>query len=100
MAWVQASYLIGDKPTPYTFQVRLRPDLDTPDTVITKDQFDLIMNVLNVLHPVGVEVNTAAIRAHVVELQGKLANTNPDFTFPKFRVRGPLPRQVKGPTDG
>jgi hypothetical protein len=95
MAWVQASYLIGGEPAPYTFQVRLRPDLDTADTVITKDQFDLIMNILNVLHPIGVEVNTAAIRAHVVELQGDLSQADPSFTYPKFRVRGPLPRQAR-----
>lgn len=99
-AWVQASYLVGGEPTPYTFQVRPRPDLDTPATVITKDQHDLIMNILNVLHPVGVEVNTAAIRARVVELQGDLSRVNPDYTYPKFRVRGPLPRQARGPADG
>jgi len=101
MAWVQASYLIGGAPVPYTFQVRLRPELDTPQTVISKDQHDLIMNILNTLHPVGVEVITAAIRAHVIELQGDLSPANPDYTYPKFRVRGPLPRQVKrGSTSG
>ncbi|MFD4507784.1 LamG-like jellyroll fold domain-containing protein [Streptomyces sp. NPDC058457] len=100
MAWVQASYLIGAEPVPYTFQVRLRPELDTPATVITKDQHDLIMNVLNVLHPVGVEVNTAAVRAHVIEVQGDLAQANPDYTYPKFRVRSTLPRQVRRPADG
>ncbi|MFL6126303.1 LamG-like jellyroll fold domain-containing protein [Actinophytocola sp.] len=100
MAWVQASYLVGGEPTPYTFQVRPRADLDTPATVITKDQHDLIMNILNVLHPAGVEVNTAAVRAHVVELQGSLTQANPDYTYPKFRVRGPLPRQARGPADG
>ncbi|QKV80426.1 LamG domain-containing protein [Amycolatopsis sp. Hca4] len=99
-AWVQAGYLVGGEPTPYTFRVRPRADLDTPATVITKDRFDLIMNILNVLHPVGVEVDTAAIRAHVVELQGDLSQVNPDFTYPKFRVRGPLPRQARGPADG
>jgi hypothetical protein len=100
MAWVQASYLVGVQPDPYTFQVRLRPELDTPQTVISKDQFDLIMNILNTLHPVGVEVITAAIRAHVIELQGDQAPANPDYTYPKFRVRGTLPRQVKGPNSG
>lgn len=99
MAWVQASYLVGGQPNPYTFQVRLRPGLDTDTTVITKDQHDLIMNVLNVLHPVGVEVNTAAIRAHVVELHDLLP-INPDYTYPKFRVRGPLPPQVRRPAHG
>ncbi|MET7479565.1 LamG-like jellyroll fold domain-containing protein [Streptomyces sp. NPDC005648] len=98
MAWVQASYLLGGRPVPYTFQVRLRPELDVPATVVTKDQHDLIMNCLNVLHPVGVEVDTTAIRAHVVELQGDLAQANPDYTYPRFRVRGPLPPRVRRPT--
>lgn len=99
-AWVQASYPIGGQAVPYTFQVRLRPELDTSTTVITKDQHDLIMNILNVLHPVGVEVNTAAIRAHVVELQGDLSQANPDYTYPRFRVRGPLPPRARRPADG
>ncbi|MFF5302029.1 LamG-like jellyroll fold domain-containing protein [Streptomyces sp. NPDC013161] len=99
-AWVQASYLIDGRAVPYTFQVRLRPELDTPATVITKDQHDLIMNALNVLHPVGVEVNTAALRAHVVELQGDLSQANPDYTYPRFRVRGPLPPRARRPADG
>ncbi|MFJ5302586.1 LamG-like jellyroll fold domain-containing protein [Streptomyces sp. NPDC088350] len=99
-AWVQASYPIGGQAVPYTFQVRLRPELDIPTTVITKDQHDLIMNILNVLHPVGVEVNTAAIRAHVVELQGDLSQANPDYTYPRFRVRGPLPPRARRPADG
>lgn len=97
---MQASYLIGGQAVPYTFQVRLRPELDTATTVITKDQHDLIMNILNVLHPVGVEVNTAAIRAHVVELQGDLSQANPDYTYPRFRVRGPLPPRARRPADG
>ncbi|WP_427924406.1 LamG-like jellyroll fold domain-containing protein [Streptomyces sp. cg40] len=99
-AWVQASYPIGGQPVPYTFQVRLRPEADTPTTVVTKDQHDLIMNILNVLHPVGVEVNTAAVRAHVVELQGDLSQANPDYTYPRFRARGPLPPRARRPADG
>jgi hypothetical protein len=96
MAWVQASYSVGDSPAPYTFQVRLRADLDNPATVITKDQHDLIMNALNALHPIGVEVNTALIRPHVVEVQGdQLLQANPEYTYPKFRVRGVLPPQVR-----
>jgi hypothetical protein len=99
-AWVQASYLLGPGRIPTTFQVRLRPELDTPGTVITKDQYDLIMNVLNTLHPAGVEVDTSAIRSHVIEIQGDLQQINPEFTFPKFRVRGPLPRRVRGRASG
>jgi hypothetical protein len=92
-AWVQASYLLGDGPAPFTFRVGLRPELDHPDTVISKDQYDLILNILNALHPVGVEVNTQIVRDHTVEVRGDLAAANPAFTFPKFRVRSVLPPQ-------
>ncbi|WP_432828756.1 LamG-like jellyroll fold domain-containing protein [Dactylosporangium sp. CA-092794] len=99
-AWVQASYQVGGEQFPYTFQVRLRPELDVATTSISKDQYDLIMNILNTLHPISVEVNTAAIRSHVVEIRGDLRQANPEFTFPKFRVRRPLPRAGKGGTSG
>jgi len=91
VSWVQAAYLLGDLPAPYTFRVGLRPELDDPGTVITKDQYDLILNILNVLHPVGIEVGTQIIRDHTVEVRGDLTAANPDFTYPKFRVRSVLP---------
>lgn len=91
LAWVQATYLLGDLPAPFTFRVGLRPELDNPNTVLSKDQYDLILNILNALHPIGVEVNTQIIRDHTVEVRGDLAAANPAFTFPKFRVRSPLP---------
>jgi hypothetical protein len=91
VSWVQAAYLLGDLPAPYTFRVGLRPELDHVDTVITKDQYDLILNILNVLHPVGIEVGTQLIRDHTVEVRGDLNAANPDFTYPKFRVRSVLP---------
>jgi len=90
LTWVQASYLLGDAPAPHTFRVGLRPELDRPDTVISKDQYDLILNILNALHPVGIEVSTQVVRDHTVEVRGDLAPVNPDFTFPKFRVRSVL----------
>ncbi|MEV5847061.1 LamG-like jellyroll fold domain-containing protein [Streptomyces sp. NPDC051985] len=100
LTWVQASYLLGDRPAPYTFRVGLRPELDTPDTVISKDQYDLILNILNALHPVGIEVNTQLIRDHTVEVRGNLAEVNPDFTFPKFRMRSVLPPLRRDNTRG
>ena len=99
-AWVQAGYLLGDLPAPYTFRVGLRPELDNPDTVISKDQYDLILNILNALHPVGIEVNTQLIRDHTVEVRGNLAEVNPDFTFPKFRIRNVLPPLRRDNTRG
>jgi hypothetical protein len=56
--------------------------------------------VLHALHPVGVEVNTQLIRDHTVEVRGDLAQINPDFTFPKFRVRSVLPPLRRANTRG
>ncbi|MFB4296708.1 LamG-like jellyroll fold domain-containing protein [Actinomadura sp. NTSP31] len=100
LAWVQADYLLGDLPAPYTFRVGLRPELDDPGTVISKDQYDLILNILNALHPVGIEVSTQIIRDHTVEVRGDLAAVNPDFTFPKFRVRSATPPTRRGNSRG
>ncbi|MEO5874002.1 MAG: hypothetical protein ABIQ26_03285, partial [Streptosporangiaceae bacterium] len=100
LVWVQAGYLLGDLPAPHTFRVELRPELDNPDTVISKDQYDLILNILNALHPVGIEVNTQIIRDHTVEVRGNLAEVNPVFTFPKFRVRSVLPPQRRSTSRG
>ena len=43
---------------PYTFEIRLKPALDVPSTFIPKEQYDIIMNVLDAFHPIGVEVRT------------------------------------------
>ncbi|WP_084628486.1 LamG domain-containing protein [Amycolatopsis nigrescens] len=100
LAWVQASYQLGDQPglvAPYTFRVGLRSG---PDTVLAKDQYDLILNILHALHPVGVEVDTEAIRDHTVEVRDDPAASNPDFTFPKFRVRNTLPPKRRETSHG
>lgn len=71
---------------PYTFEIRLNNALNVPGTIIPKDQYDLLMNVLNYFHPIGVEVLTRNIREHVVELQGNLLNAFPGYTYPDFRA--------------
>lgn len=71
---------------PYAFEIRLKNTLDVPGTVIPKPQYDLLMNVLNYFHPLGVEVGTRNIREHVVELQGNLLNAFPGYTYPDFRA--------------
>jgi hypothetical protein len=59
---------------------------------VRKDQYDLVMNVLNALHPIGVEVDTRALRERVVELRGDvLRGVVPGFTFPDFRARDASP---------
>jgi hypothetical protein len=92
---VRATYSMGDNPDPYTFEVRLKPSLEAANAVIRKEQYDLIMNILNVFHPVGVEVGTRAIRERVIEIGTELIDVFPDHTYPKFRVRGPAPRRRK-----
>jgi DNA-binding beta-propeller fold protein YncE len=77
---------------PYTFEVRLKDQLqDDPKVVIRKEQYALVMNVLNAFHPVGVEVITQAVREKVIEVREGLMEVFPAYTFPEFRVRGPNP---------
>ena len=71
---------------PYTFEIRLKPTLDVAGTVIPKDQYDIIMNVLEAFHPVGVEVRTDRIRKHVREIEQDPAKAFPAYSFPNFRV--------------
>jgi len=74
------------KVLPYSFEIRLKPALDLPATIIPKTKYDLLMNILNYFHPVGVEVITRNIREHVVEVKGNLLNAFPGYTYPDFRV--------------
>jgi hypothetical protein len=70
---------------PYTFEIRLKPALDVPATIIPKAQYDIIMNVLDAFHPVGVEVRTDHIRKHVREIEQDPTKTFPAYSFPNFR---------------
>ncbi len=92
---VRAIYALRNNTAPYTFDIRLKPALESTDVTIRKEQYDLITNILNAFHPIGVEVNTLAIRRHVVEIRNQPFNAFPDYTFPVFRVRGPLPRRSR-----
>jgi hypothetical protein len=92
---LRVSYVWPNNNAPYTFRVRLNEAIATKDPkqfYIRKDQYDLVMNILNALHPVGVEVDTRIIRERVRELQaGGLLELFPAHTFPDFRARGPRP---------
>jgi DNA-binding beta-propeller fold protein YncE len=97
-ALVRVVSVRGDHLLPYQFEVRLAPSLDAdPSVTLSKDQYDLVMNLLNWFHPVGVEVRTDRLRAHVVELGTSVADLVPGYTFPAFRSPG-LP--APGPTQG
>ncbi|WP_225731761.1 MULTISPECIES: LamG-like jellyroll fold domain-containing protein [unclassified Nocardia] len=56
--------------------------------VVRRDQYERLMNVLNELHPIGVEFNTKAIRDHVVELRTGQLDSLPAYTYPTYRLRG------------
>jgi hypothetical protein len=72
--------------TPYTFEVALKPSLDTPATTIPKPQYDIIMNVLDAFHPIGVEVRTDRLRSHVREVEQDPTKAFPAYSFPDFRL--------------
>jgi hypothetical protein len=93
---VRALYSRPGRTNPYEFELRLVPALDQPGTVIRKDQYDIVMNVLNTFHPIGVEVRTQAVREHVVEVAEGVAEALPGYTFPPFRTGGlPPPEEER-----
>jgi hypothetical protein len=71
---------------PYTFEIKLKSQLEAANAIIPKYQYDLIMNILNFFHPIGVEVVTGNIRKHVVEIEQDPQKAFPAYTFPDFRV--------------
>jgi hypothetical protein len=81
------TYVVRDdsRAAPYTFEIRLKPALDAPGTVIPKAQYDIIMNVLDAFHPIGVEVRTDNIRKHVPEIEQDPTKEFPAYSFPNFR---------------
>jgi hypothetical protein len=83
LTYVQADPL---RAAPYTFEIRLKPALDVPGTFIPKDQYDIIMNLLDAFHPVGVEVRTDHIRKHVREIEQDPTKAFPAYSFPNFRL--------------
>jgi hypothetical protein len=88
-ALVRALYIRGNHLQPYQFEVRLNQNLDPQANVtITKDQYDLVMNVLNYFHPLGVEVKTSRLRSHVAELSGLSGDLFPGYTYPVYRNTG------------
>jgi hypothetical protein len=82
--WVQAAFREAGANGPYAMRVRLSSAVPAGST-ITRDQYDLIMNVVHALHPLGVEVLTRDIRPAVVELTGS-PSIDPEYTYPKFQL--------------
>ncbi|MGF1430784.1 LamG-like jellyroll fold domain-containing protein [Kitasatospora sp. LaBMicrA B282] len=97
---LRADYLRGSGLLPYQCEVRLSPDLDArPDVVISKEQYDLVLNILNWFHPIGVEFRTERIRTHVRELSAGAPGTDllPAYTFPTYHTSAPLPSRFTRP---
>lgn len=90
----RAGYFPAGGLRPYQCEVRLGGDLDgRRDFFISKDRYDLVLNVLNWFHPIGVEFRTERLRAHVRELAGGEADTDvlPAYTFPTYHRSEVLP---------
>jgi len=65
VAVVALSYVRGGRTDPYELRV------DVPEgTVLSLDQYELLMNTLQRAHPLGVEVNTFDLRRHHVDVDG------------------------------
>jgi hypothetical protein len=94
VAWVRASLREATSRGPYAFSVSLRPSL--AGAKVSRDDYYLVMNALNTLHPVGVEVRTDALRAAVVELSTSPSGLAPMFTFPPFRLHRSAPATRRG----
>jgi hypothetical protein len=102
-ALVQALYTLppgAERGTPpYTFEVRLNERLERLEQqtgqqmVIRKEEYDLIMNVLNTFCPLGIEVLTNTIRQRVKELTADLLDNLPEYTYPNFRLRARGPQR-------
>lgn len=94
VAWVRASLREATSRGPFAFSVALRPSLASAK--VSRDDYYLVMNALNTLHPVGVEVRTEALRAAVVELSTSPSGLAPMFTFPPFRLHRSAPATRRG----
>ncbi|MGX1779383.1 LamG-like jellyroll fold domain-containing protein [Nocardia brasiliensis] len=78
---------------PYTVRIGLDQRLLDGEAagrpvVLRRDQYERIMNVVNELHPIGVEFETRVIREHVPELKAGQLEIFPAYTYPTYRLRG------------
>ncbi|MGW5986137.1 hypothetical protein ACWFRT_10235 [Streptomyces anulatus] len=87
---IRAAYLPGEGLRPYQCEIRLKPDLESnPDAAVTKEQYDVILNVLNWFHPLGVECRTDHLRA-LADLDPEGAEGPRLYTFPTYHVADPF----------
>ncbi|MFE5518400.1 LamG-like jellyroll fold domain-containing protein [Streptomyces virginiae] len=91
---VRGTYLPVEGLRPYQCEIALRPDLERKvaslrGPVVTKEQYDLILNVLNWFHPLGVECRTERLRA-LAGIGAEEAEPLPVHTFPTYHITDPL----------
>ncbi|MGI5405328.1 LamG-like jellyroll fold domain-containing protein [Streptomyces chartreusis] len=95
---VRVGYFDANRLRPHQCEVRLNPRLEAlPDLRMSKDRYDLLLNILNWFHPVGVEVRTARLRRQVPELSGADADLMPAYTFPTYRTADRHPSRLTHP---
>jgi hypothetical protein len=84
LAVIAVGYTHQGLTDPYQFRVQL-PD----KAVLTLQQYEFLMNMLQHLHPLGIEVDTFAIRQNHVDLDGdgnpEPLQTNVSKTYRQFR---------------
>ncbi|MFJ7073469.1 LamG-like jellyroll fold domain-containing protein [Streptomyces sp. NPDC098781] len=95
---VRVGYFDANRLRPHQCEVRLNPRLEAlPDLRMSKDRYDLLLNILNWFHPVGVEMRTARLRRHVPELSGADGDLTPAYTFPTYRTADRHPSRLTHP---
>lgn len=72
---------------PFSFAVRLKPELEVLGAVIPKDVYDVAMNVLSHFGPIGVLIDTASLRERIAGLDSQTLSALPRYTFPDFKDR-------------
>ncbi|NML51607.1 hypothetical protein HHL19_21790 [Streptomyces sp. R302] len=91
---LRATYLPDEGLLPYRCEVDLKPGAtgsgaSVTKKSITKEQYDLILNVLNWFHPVGVECDTARLRT-LAGLDDQDTERPRLHTFPTYHVTDPF----------
>jgi hypothetical protein len=87
-ALIRATYLRGDDLRPYQCEIRLKRE-PRDGVTVTKEQYDLILNILNRFHPLGVECRTDRLRA-LAGLDATDEELFPVYTFPTYHVADPF----------
>ncbi|MEU5915456.1 LamG-like jellyroll fold domain-containing protein [Streptomyces sp. NPDC047141] len=87
-ALVRATSLRGGGPRPYQCEVRLKRRLKETAGGITKEQYDLILNILNRFHPIGIECRTDRLRV-LAGLRADEPDLFPVYTFPTYHLADP-----------